>query len=193
MRRSHARSWLRPTLEEEHDVECRANADYEACRARGRKKDGRRFGRPPNPYRPPETPVGRINVTDPDSRNVKASRGWELGYDAQAVCTEQQIVIAAEVTIDSPDVGHLGPMVEATGRELASAGIRDTSEVVLADAGYWHQAQIESITGRGTLVLVPPDAGKRKGARPGWDGFTRSCAGCSPAIVAASSTPSARA
>ncbi|MDP9417765.1 MAG: hypothetical protein M3P48_08050, partial [Actinomycetota bacterium] len=34
-------------LEEEHRVECRANADYEAYRARGRMKDGRRFGRPP--------------------------------------------------------------------------------------------------------------------------------------------------
>jgi hypothetical protein len=31
-------------LEEEHDVECRANAAYEAYRARGVMKDGRRFG-----------------------------------------------------------------------------------------------------------------------------------------------------
>jgi hypothetical protein len=30
------------------------------------------------------------------------------------------IVIAAEVTVDSPDFGHLEPMVEAAGRELAS-------------------------------------------------------------------------
>ena len=160
----------RRRLEEEHEVECRANADYEAYRARGRMKDGRRFGRPPNPYRPPQTPAGKINVTDPDSRNVKTSRGWVQGYNAQAVCTEQQIVIAAEVTVDSPDFGHLGPMVEATGRELAAAGIADVPEVVLADAGYWHQAQMERITGRGTVVLIPPDAGKRKGARPGWDG-----------------------
>jgi transposase len=157
-------------LQEEHEVECRANADYEAYRARGRMKDGRRFGRPPNPYQPPETPAGKINVTDPDSRNVKTSRGWVQGYNAQAVCTEQQIVIAAEVTVDSPDFGHLGPMVEATGRELAAAGITGAPEVVLADAGYWHQVQMVSITGRGTVVLIPPDAGKRKGARPGWDG-----------------------
>jgi transposase len=157
-------------LEEEHDVECRANADYETYRARGRMRDGRRFGRPPNPYQPPETPAGKINVTDPDSRNVKTSRGWVQGYNAQAVCTEQQIVIAAEVTVDSPDFGHLGPMVSATSTELATAGITSTPEVVLADAGYWHQAQMESITGGGTVVLIPPDAGKRKGARPGWDG-----------------------
>ena len=157
-------------LEEEHEVECRANADYEAYRARGRMKDGRRFGRPPNPYRPPDTPAGKINVTDPDSRNVKTSRGWVQGYNAQAVCTERQIVIAAEVTVDSPDFGHLQPMLSATRTELAAAGISDAPEVVLADAGYWHQAQMESLTSGGTVVLIPPDAGKRKGARPGWDG-----------------------
>src|SRR5687767_12021586 len=52
-------------LEEELDVECRANAAYEAYRARGRMKDGRRFGRPPDPYQPPDKPQGKINVTDP--------------------------------------------------------------------------------------------------------------------------------
>src|SRR3954466_16169854 len=36
-------------LEEELATEARANAYYEAYRARGRMKDGRRFGRPPDP------------------------------------------------------------------------------------------------------------------------------------------------
>jgi transposase len=157
-------------LEEELDVECRANAAYEAYRARGRMKDGRRFGRPPDPYLPPATPAGKINVTDPDSRNVKTSRGWVQGYNAQAVCTERQIVIAAEVTVDSPDFGHLEPMIAATETELTGAGISAAPEVVLADAGYWHSEQMQQLTGRGTVVLIPPDAGKRKGARPGWDG-----------------------
>src|SRR3954469_2583026 len=73
----------RRRLEEEHAVECRANAAYEAYRARGVMKDGRRFGRPPDPYRPPATPEGKINLTDPDSRNVKTPRGWVQGYNAQ--------------------------------------------------------------------------------------------------------------
>jgi hypothetical protein len=89
------------------------------------------------------------------------------GYNAQAVCTENQIVIAAEVTIDSPDFGHLGPMITATEHELAAAGITETPAIVPADAGYWYQAQMEQLTGRGTVVLIPPDAGKRRGARPG--------------------------
>jgi hypothetical protein len=120
-------------------VERRANADYEAYRARGVMKDGRRFGGPPKPYQPPETPTGKINVTDPDSRLVKATRGWIQGYNAQAAVNEQQIVIAAEVTVDSPDFGHLEPIVDAARTELAKAGVSDTPGVVVADAGYWHQ------------------------------------------------------
>ena len=29
---------------------------------------------------------------------------------------------------------------------------------------------MDKLAGRGIQVLIPPDAGKRKGARPGWDG-----------------------
>jgi transposase len=157
-------------LEEEHAVEGRANADYEAYRARGVMKDGRRFGRPPDRYEPPATPVGKINVTDPDSQLVKATRGWIQGYNAQAAVNERQIVVAAEVTVDSPDFGHLEPIVDAAQTELEKAGVADAPEVVVADAGYWHQSQMENVVNRGIQVIVPPDAGKRKGNRPGWDG-----------------------
>ncbi len=170
--RSRAKRLLeaRRRLDEELAVERRANAEYEAYRARGVMKDGRRFGGPPKPYQPPALPAGKINLTDLDSRNVKTLRGWVQGYNAQAVCTEQQIVIAAEVTIASPDFGQLEPMINATETELTAAGVIAAPEVVLADAGYWHTEQIERLTGRGTVVLIPPDAGKRKGARPGWNG-----------------------
>ncbi len=70
-------------LEEELFTECRANAAYEAYRARGVMKDGRRFGRPPDAFQPPATPAGRINLTDPDSRVVKGLRGFIQGYREQ--------------------------------------------------------------------------------------------------------------
>jgi hypothetical protein len=157
-------------LEEEVWTETRGNRAYEAYRARGRMKDGRRFGRPPDPYQPPATPAGRINVTDPDSRVVKGLRGFIQGYNAQAVTNEHQLVIAAEVMTAAPDFGHLEPMLDAAQRELHAAGVGDTPGVLLADAGYWHQQQMERIVDRGIAVLIPPDASKRKGARPGWDG-----------------------
>ncbi len=157
-------------LEEEHRVECQANAAYEAYRARGVDKNGKKFGRPPKPFEPPLTPAGKINLSDLDSRNVKTSRGWVQGYNAQAVATEDQIVIAAEVTVASPDFGHLEPMINAARDELRRAGIEQAPDVVLADAGYWHQVQIERLLGDAHTVLIPPDAKKRAGARPGWDG-----------------------
>jgi transposase len=157
-------------LEEEHRVECQANAAYEAYRARGVMKDGRRFGRPPDPFQPPPAPIGKINLSDLDSRNVKTSRGWVQGYNAQAVCTEDQIVIAADVTVDSPDFGHLEPMITAACNELARAGVEQSPDVVLADAGYWHHVQMERLVADGMAVLVPPDAKKRAASRPGWDG-----------------------
>jgi transposase len=157
-------------LEEELWTEVRANRAYEAYRARGRMKDGRRFGRPPDPYQPPDTPEGRINVTDPDSRVVKGLRGFIQGYNAQAVTNEHQVVIAAEVMTAAPDFGHLEPMLDAAQRELHAAGVTETPGVLLADAGYWHQQQMERIVDQGIAVLIPPDASKRRGARPGWDG-----------------------
>jgi hypothetical protein len=97
-------------------------------------------------------------------------RGWIQGYNAQAATNEHQIVIAAEVTVASPDFGHLEPMVNAAKAELNAVGVSDTPEVVLADAGYWHQEQMERIVAAGSTVLIPPDSSRRKNTRPGWDG-----------------------
>jgi transposase len=159
-------------LDEQLFTECRANAAYEAYRARGVMRNGRRLGpnTTPKPYQPPEIPEGRINLSDPDSRVVKGLRGFVQGYNAQAVTTEDQFVIAAEVMVASPDFGHLEPMLNAASRELEAAGVTEQPEVVLADAGYWHHEQMNAITDGGIELLIPPDSSRRKGARPGWQG-----------------------
>jgi transposase len=157
-------------LEEELAVECQANAAFEHRRMHGRDSTGRRLGARPKPYSPPATPEGKINTTDPDSRLVKTKDGWIQGYNAQAAVNETGIVLAAEVTVDSPDFGHLDPIVAAVEAELDAAGATDTPAVVVADAGYWHQKQMQEIVSRGIQVLIPPDSRKRKGPRPGWDG-----------------------
>lgn len=157
-------------LEEELQTEVDANAAYEAYRARGVMRDGRKMGGPPKPYAPPGVPQGKVNVTDPDSRNVKTARGWVQGYNAQAVTTKGQIVIAAELTNSSADFGQIGPMIDAARRELTAASVDEVPQTVLADAGYWHQVQMQALAADGLQVLVPPDAKKRKGTRPGWDG-----------------------
>jgi 2-hydroxychromene-2-carboxylate isomerase len=76
-------------------------------------------------------------LRDLDSCNVETPHGWVRGSNAQAA-TEQQIVIAAEVTVDSPTSG-IERMVKATETDLAAAGITGRPHVVVADAGHWHQ------------------------------------------------------
>src|SRR5215207_4017706 len=161
----------RQRLEQELELERRVAADYRAWRARGISADGRRFGgREPKLEPLPEQPRGRVNTTDPDSRNVKTPRSYTQGYNAQAVVNERQIVLAAEVTVSSPDFGHLEPMVEATNKELQAIGVTETPGVAVADTGYWHEDQIDNVVSNGTQVLIPPDAGKRDTPRPGWQG-----------------------
>ena len=89
-------------LQEELWVESRANAAYEAYRVQGRASDGKRLGAAPTPYSPPEVPQGKVNLADPDSWLLKATHGFLQGYNAQAAVNEDQIVIASEVTVDSP-------------------------------------------------------------------------------------------
>jgi hypothetical protein len=86
------------------------------------------------------------------------------------VTSEQQVVLAAEIETVGADFGHLEPMLDATQHELAAAGIDDTPEVLLADAGYWHGEQMQRIVDRGIEVLIPPDTSRRRTTRRNWDG-----------------------
>jgi transposase len=149
-------------LEEDHETERRANTAYEAYRAAGRDKTGRKLSRPPDPFEMPDTPRGKINISDLDSKLVHGMRGWVQGYNAQTVCNEQHLILAAEVMTASPDFGHLGPMVAAAQTELEHAGVEEVPQVVVADAGYWHLEQMNHITGQGIPVLIPPDSSRRR-------------------------------
>jgi transposase len=158
-------------LEQDLGAERLGNEAYQAYRAQGRMKDGRRFGGPPKPYQPPASPQGEVNLTDPDARVMKAFRGYVQGYNVQAAVNEQHIVLAAEITVESVDFSQLKPMVDAMLRELEQAGIREKPRAAVADAGYWNEQHMDEVIGEhGIPVLIPPDSSRRKGERPGWTG-----------------------
>jgi transposase len=162
-------------LDEDLDAKRQANAAYEHYRETAIDALGRKLSRyRMKPYTPPQTPDGTVNLTDPDARLMMGHKMFVQGYNAQAVVTEDQIVIAAEVTTEPIDFGQLAPMIAATDRELETARISDGPQVVVADAGYWNERTMDQLAIRGVAVLIPPDSGKRKGnrtdQRPGWDG-----------------------
>ena len=158
-------------LQADLDAERCGNEAYEAYRAQGRMKDGRRFGGLPKPYTPAEVPDGKVNVTDPDSKHIKANDTYVQGYNAQAVVDERQIVLAAEITNSSVDWSQLDPMITATIGELERAGVSDRPETALADTQYWNEEHMdEVIANKHVQVLIPPDSGARDTPRPGWTG-----------------------
>ena len=149
--RSERLSECKRRLEQDWALERKVVTEHAAWHARGIASDGSRrmagARAKIKPYPLPDQPVGKLNVTDPDSRNLKTTRGWVQGYNAQAVVTQEQIVVAAEISIESLDTANLQPMVETARAELKGAGVEENPGVVLADAGYWKNEAIEALVG----------------------------------------------
>ena len=112
----------RRRLRQDWELERHVVAEHAAWHAAGIASDGSRrmVGARHNikPYPLPTEPAGKINVTDPDSRNLKTTRGWVQGYNAQAVVGEGQIVLAAEISTESLDTANLQPMIQTAIGEL---------------------------------------------------------------------------
>lgn len=148
----------RRRLVEDWQIERQAHRDYEAFRERGVRERGKQaMGSPPTPVELPPAPDGKINTSDPDARRMKAGRAFIPAYNAQAVTTEGQIIVAAEITTEGVDFEQLEPMIGAAEQELKAAGVSERPEVVLADAGYWSNGHIDALRERGVIPIVAPD------------------------------------
>ena len=150
-------------LDEEHAAKQAEMAAWARAKAEYTARTGlKQKGAPTKPRPIPPKEKARINLTDPDSRPVKTARGFIQGYTAQAVTTEEQVIVAADVITGGNERGRLGPMAEAAEQELERAGVEERPSAALADAGYWNGDQIAALEARGMQVLVPPDADTRK-------------------------------
>ena len=115
-------------------------------------------GKPPDDARPPDK--AQRNFTDPESKIQKTRDGFIQGYNAQiAVDATAQVIVAQQVTAASPDVEQLQPVVQAVAQ-----GLRRRPRVVLADAGYWSEANVVALQARGIEPLIAP--GRRKHREP---------------------------
>jgi transposase len=111
-------------------------------------------GRKPKPVPEAPEPEAKANVTDPDSRIMKTRRGFVQAYNAQAVATADQIIVAAEVTPEENDVGQLHPMLAATAEELKAAGVEEAVGAALVDAGYCSEENLEQADPAGPELFV---------------------------------------
>ncbi len=110
-----------------------AKAALEADARQRAKAEGK------DPDQSPPPPKAQYNFTDPESKIQKTSDGFIQGYNAQAaVDAHAQIIVAQHVTAAAPDVQQLPAMVAAL-----TAGLHRKPKQVLADAGYWSEANAQ--------------------------------------------------
>jgi len=96
------------------------------------------------------------NFTDPQSRIMKTGDGsFHYAYNGQAVVDEaHQVIVATLVTQAATDVNQLTPMIQVMGTQLQAAGITGPARVLLADAGYCSEDNLEQVAGLPMPVLV---------------------------------------
>jgi transposase len=114
----------------------------------------------------------KANTTDPDSRLMRSKGTWVQGYNAQAAVTEDGIVVAAAVTNQVSDAALLHPLIDQA-QDLTAAGGSQRIEAVVADAGYWSEANItindnpQPDDPEPPVLLIPPQGFNIRDAEPG--------------------------
>ena len=130
-------------------------------KATGRRKRGRK-PKEPDPSVDPDTVA---NTTDPQSGILKTRRGWVQGYNAQAVVTTGQIILAADVTTQANDVRQLTGMLDQAQANIeAVLGEEAVLGAAVADAGYWSEANADSQTEECELFIATQKDHKQRAA-----------------------------
>ena len=81
---------------------------------------------------------------------MKASnKGWDQCGNAQAVCNEHQVIVAADVTDQANDVRQAVPMADQTQANLDAAGVKEAIKAMLGDAGYYSEPNAKDLEQRG--------------------------------------------
>jgi transposase len=104
-------------------------------------------GRDPETAPPPDRT--QRNFTDPESKIQKTSDGFVQGYNAQLVVSADQLILAQHVTPAGPDVQEVVPAIRRLKATLGTV-----PKVVLADGGYWSDANVRTLEGQGIEVLI---------------------------------------
>ncbi len=120
--------------------EARHEAEDDARRAAGETP------RPRKPVDPTPDPKAQRNFTDPESKIMKVSnKGFDQCGNAQMVCNEEQIILAADVTDQANDQRQVKPMVTQAQKNLAAAGVEEKIGALDADAGYYSEENVSHL------------------------------------------------
>jgi len=151
------------------ELESEAKAEKERVEAERAAKEAEQGSplRGPKPKALDGVPQDKAqrNFTDPESRIMKTSNGYEQGYNAQAaVDAESQVIVAQDVTDEQNDQHQLIPVVDQI---TANLGL--SPEQLSADAGYCSEENIEALEQREIDAYIATGRQKHGASSPGGD------------------------
>jgi transposase len=147
---SEARGKIEARAKERH---AREQAEHEAKLAARKAKEessGKKTGgKPPSPPAPGALPTDQINLTDEESRIMPvAGGGFEQCYNAQAV-----VAAGSMLVVQAPnDKQQLAPMLDKLSALPDQLG---EAETLLADSGYFSEANVAACAAAGIEPLIP--------------------------------------
>jgi hypothetical protein len=123
-------------------------------KGRGTKPFARDFGVPPD--------KAQDNFTDPESRIMKTSAGYDQCYNGQiAVDEASQIIVATGLTNCAADHAELLPLIDQ-----AHATLGGPPSDVLADAGYRAEATFHTLEARDITAYISLGREGKSGTTP---------------------------
>jgi transposase len=112
------------------------------------KEQARAEGKDPRRAEPEDK--AQRNFTDPESSIQRQGRNYIQGYNAQVAVDERaQVIVSQHVTSIQPDVNQLVPVVRQISKLL-----RAKPKQVLADAGYWSEANVVALEKMGVDPFI---------------------------------------
>jgi transposase len=151
---AQARVTIEARAKERH---ARAQAEQDARMAQRAAKTAATGKKPggPVPQPPVEGPApgDQVNLTDPDSRIMQTpGGGFDQCYNAQAVVAAGSLLVVAADVVQAPtDKQQLQPMLNKVAALPEAVG---KAESLLADTGYFSQANVEACVAAGIDPLI---------------------------------------
>ena len=136
----------------------REQAEFEAKQAKRvahKKETGKKpRGKPPKPPTSGPQAKDQVNLTDEESRIMPtASGGFEQAYNAQAgVDVKTHLIVEQHVTQHTNDKQEIEPALAAIGHLPDTLG---EAENLLADTGYFSEANVEKCTKASLVPFIP--------------------------------------
>jgi len=144
--RRQVRRWQQQCNQDEHDEGAGAKLPQQAVE----QLQQRLATIPRRLERLRKSGTAKLPRTDPEARLLRSRQGFVVGYTAEIAVSEDHLIVAQRVTQNAHDAHSLVPLVDEVARRC-----RQKPRRVLADAGFYANANVEQLAKRQVEAFVP--------------------------------------